>query len=387
MARRVMLLRGTKSRLQRAGSRCPPLRAGARRGGFGEVRTYVQSGNDACSRRAGASPTWLTTSREAAAPAVRARRTGEDGRRDTADEARRGGGPQPLWRGGGGQPQAFQVTFRGDAVRPDVIAALQDRAASTEKRSPRSAREIHSWHPDGVARSKLALAITPKNSAATAATGRRSRTLLEMAIDGEAEPDHPYEIVDVFTDTPLHGNPLAVFTGRRRAVPSRLRCRQPPASCTCGRLIFVLSSRRQEGRRHHPDLHPRRRAAPFAGSQPGARHGLRRQSRQPLQEALATVRLRTGVRIVPVKALRVATNRVPGEMDSADPTVSTSTEHPDELLSAARSSRRPRRCRSRGAASTGQRTLIVALHDSRAEVEALRGPRRAGAGAGSGEAS
>ena len=27
-----------------------------------------------------------------------------------------------------------------------------------------------------------------------------------------AEPNHPYEILDVFTDTPLAGNPLAVFT-------------------------------------------------------------------------------------------------------------------------------------------------------------------------------
>jgi trans-2,3-dihydro-3-hydroxyanthranilate isomerase len=35
------------------------------------------------------------------------------------------------------------------------------------------------------------------------------------------ELSHPYEILDVFTDTPLQGNPLAVFT-EGEAVPSRL---------------------------------------------------------------------------------------------------------------------------------------------------------------------
>src|SRR5271167_3599215 len=32
---------------------------------------------------------------------------------------------------------------------------------------------------------------------------------------------HPYEILDVFTDTPLQGNPLAVFTEGEQ-LPSRL---------------------------------------------------------------------------------------------------------------------------------------------------------------------
>ncbi len=36
-----------------------------------------------------------------------------------------------------------------------------------------------------------------------------------------ADPEHPYTVVDVFTDAPLTGNPLAVFT-EGEAVPSRL---------------------------------------------------------------------------------------------------------------------------------------------------------------------
>ncbi len=42
-------------------------------------------------------------------------------------------------------------------------------------------REIYSWHPDGIARSKLALAITPKYAAATARNWTTVTTLLEMA--------------------------------------------------------------------------------------------------------------------------------------------------------------------------------------------------------------
>jgi uncharacterized protein (DUF1697 family) len=79
-------------------------------------------------------------------------------------------------------PKALQVTFRGDPVGSDVIAALRDRAAPTEKVAA-IGREIYSWHPDGIARSKLALAITPKNSTATARNWKTVTTLLEMATD------------------------------------------------------------------------------------------------------------------------------------------------------------------------------------------------------------
>jgi len=36
-----------------------------------------------------------------------------------------------------------------------------------------------------------------------------------------SDPTHPYEVLDVFTDTPLQGNPLAVFIDGE-TIPSRL---------------------------------------------------------------------------------------------------------------------------------------------------------------------
>jgi trans-2,3-dihydro-3-hydroxyanthranilate isomerase len=52
------------------------------------------------------------------------------------------------------------------------------------------------------------------------------------------EPSHPYEILDVFTDTPLQGNPLAVFTEGEH-IPSRLM--QPAArELNLSETVFLL---------------------------------------------------------------------------------------------------------------------------------------------------
>jgi uncharacterized protein (DUF1697 family) len=156
----------------------PALRAALAEEGFGEVRTYVQSGNivlesereptevaDSVSRllleRFGLDvPLVIRTAAELGAVVAR----------------------NPFEEEAAINPKALQVTFRGDEVGPEVIAALGDRAAPTEKVAA-IGREIYSWHPDGIARSKLALAITPKNSTATARNWKTVTTLLEMATD------------------------------------------------------------------------------------------------------------------------------------------------------------------------------------------------------------
>jgi trans-2,3-dihydro-3-hydroxyanthranilate isomerase len=54
---------------------------------------------------------------------------------------------------------------------------------------------------------------------------------------------HPYVIVDVFTDTPLEGNPLAVFTAADGIAPERMQ--QVAREMNLSETVFVLSP--QEG--------------------------------------------------------------------------------------------------------------------------------------------
>ena len=157
----------------------PALRSALTGAGFGEVRTYVQSGNIVLD--SGQKPAEVADS----VSRLLLERFGLDVPVviRTADELGEVVARNPFGEEAATNPKALQVTFRGDAVGADVIAALQERAASTEKVAA-IGREIYSWHPDGIARSKLALAITPKNSAATARNWTTVTTLLEMATDG-----------------------------------------------------------------------------------------------------------------------------------------------------------------------------------------------------------
>ncbi len=74
-------------------------------------------------------------------------------------------------------PKALQVTFLAEAPEPGSLAALQVRAGEGEQVAVHD-REIYSWHPAGIARSKLALALTPPGAAATA---RNWNTVLKLA--------------------------------------------------------------------------------------------------------------------------------------------------------------------------------------------------------------
>ncbi len=138
------------------------------------------------------------------------------------------------------------------------------------------------------------------------------------------EPDHPYEIVDVFTDMPLRGNPLAVFTAGDE-VPSRLM-QATARELHLSETVFLLSGDDEADatvRIFTPDAE-----LPFAGH-PVLGAAFIVGERQNL----ATVRLRTGAGIVPVRLTRVHGEIVFGEMDQPIPTV-RGFEYPDELLTA-----------------------------------------------------
>ena len=78
------------------------------------------------------------------------------------------------------QPKLYQVTFLAEKPAASVIEALEDVAAGDE-RVVRHGREIYTWHPDGVARSKLANGLGAKKlGVATARNWATVNKLLEM---------------------------------------------------------------------------------------------------------------------------------------------------------------------------------------------------------------
>jgi uncharacterized protein (DUF1697 family) len=145
--------------------------------GFEDVSTYVQSGNIALS--ATAKPAQLE--RELAAlieqrfgfavpVAVRSRRQLQA----VIDHD-----PIP---GAADQPKLYQVTFLAAKPAAAAVTRLQELARESE-RIELAGREIYTFHPDGVAGSKLSVAIVAKDLGA-GATSRNWTTvnrLLAMA--------------------------------------------------------------------------------------------------------------------------------------------------------------------------------------------------------------
>jgi uncharacterized protein (DUF1697 family) len=79
-------------------------------------------------------------------------------------------------------PKRYQVSFLSDARAADALAGLESVVAASE-RIVAHGRELYTWHPDGIARSKLATALSAKRLGVTL-TARNWRTvtaLLEMA--------------------------------------------------------------------------------------------------------------------------------------------------------------------------------------------------------------
>ena len=146
-------------------------------GGFENVKTYVQSGNIALS--ATAKPAQLESDLAAlieerfgfAVPVVVRSRHQLQAVVDRDPIA-----------GAADQPKLYQVTFLAAKPTSAAVSRLQALARESE-RIEFAGREIYTFHPDGVAGSKLSVAIVSKDLGA-GATSRNWTTvnrLLEMA--------------------------------------------------------------------------------------------------------------------------------------------------------------------------------------------------------------
>ena len=127
------------------------------------------------------------------------------------------------------------------------------------------------------------------------------------------ELNHPYEILDVFTDTPLEGNPLAVFTAGEE-VPSRLM-QAVAREMNLSEIVFLLPG----GGRYDAEIRIFSPATelPFAGHPTlGAAFVIGEQ------QGLEYVNLLTGAGPVPIKLRREQGEIVYGQMDQPIPTVS-----------------------------------------------------------------
>jgi uncharacterized protein (DUF1697 family) len=172
MSRHIALLRGVnlgpRNRVP-----MPALREVLTDAGFGDVRTYVQSGNVVLSSEA--SPEVVARDCER----LIARGFGLDipvvvrTRDELADVVRR----NPL-----GQvatnPKRYQVTFFAAKPDPGVVPRLE-AAALADERFVLFGRELYAWHPDGIGRSRLWALLAGKTLGVTA-TARNWTTVTSL---------------------------------------------------------------------------------------------------------------------------------------------------------------------------------------------------------------
>jgi uncharacterized protein (DUF1697 family) len=173
MAVQIIMLRGVNlGKANRVAM--PALRTALAEAGFEDVRTYVQSGNIALEAGRLGTDKLIT------------RVTGvlDDGFgirvpivARSAKELAATVEANPFPEQAKQQPKLLQVTFRSEPVTDELLETLSARAADSE-RIAGVGRELYSWHPDGIARSKLAAGLTGK--AAVAATARNWSTVLAL---------------------------------------------------------------------------------------------------------------------------------------------------------------------------------------------------------------
>jgi uncharacterized protein (DUF1697 family) len=175
--RQIVLLRGINIGSRRISM--PDLRALLAEAGFGDVATYVQSGNvvlssalpeqelataleELISERFGFEVPVIVRSRDELAKVV---------------------SRNPL-KTVVTNPKRYQVSFLERELEPEVVARLAELAIESE-RLVAIGRELYGWHPEGVARSKLwgrlANAGGLGGVTATARNWSTVTTLLEMA--------------------------------------------------------------------------------------------------------------------------------------------------------------------------------------------------------------
>lgn len=136
------------------------------------------------------------------------------------------------------------------------------------------------------------------------------------------EPSQPYTVLDVFTDAPLTGNPLAVFT-EGETIPSRLM-QATARELNLSETIFLLPG--------DDDADATVRIFTPAAELPFAGHPILGAAFVIAQrDQLASVRLQTQAGIVLVTLSREHEEIVRGEMEQPLPTVEP-FEHTAELL-------------------------------------------------------
>lgn len=172
MARWIVLLRGINIGPNKRVP-MPALRELLSGAGFGEVRTHLASGNVVL--ESGGSSEKLTARFEQLIverfgfPVAIVLRT----RDELADVV----GRNPLGSVAK-DPKRYQVTFATDPLAPEAIRKLEALAAPSE-RLVAIGREVYSWHPAGVARSRLWTAIAGKGVGVTA-TSRNWNTVAAL---------------------------------------------------------------------------------------------------------------------------------------------------------------------------------------------------------------
>jgi uncharacterized protein (DUF1697 family) len=176
VARLIVLLRGVNIASRNRIS-MPDLRKALEDEGFEDVATYVQSGNvmlasKASPKQVGGDVRRLIDDRFGLDIAVVVRT-----RAQLAAVVKR----NPFGKGAT-SPKLYQVTFLEKAPSAELVRKLEAVAAGKEQIA-HVGRELYAWHPDGVARSKLAALMAGKGLGVTA-TARNWRTvtkLLELA--------------------------------------------------------------------------------------------------------------------------------------------------------------------------------------------------------------
>jgi uncharacterized protein (DUF1697 family) len=176
VARQIVLLRGINLGSTRRIA-MPDLREALSDAGFGDVKTYVQSGNVVLTSRA--APRTVARKCEQAI----AERFGFDV--DvvvrTRDELARVVKRNPLAKVAE-NPKRYQVSFLAEEPDRSVVDVLAAAAVESE-RFELIGREIYAWHPEGIGRSKLwTLLAGPRlGVTATARNWTTVTTLLELA--------------------------------------------------------------------------------------------------------------------------------------------------------------------------------------------------------------
>ena len=170
--RKIVLLRGINLG-PRNRVAMPELRELLEGAGFGDVRTYVQSGNVV-----------LSSPAKPEAVARRCERLIQDAlgleipvvvrtRAQLAAVVRR----NPL-EDVATDPKRHQVSFLADRLSAETVRKLEDAAAPKE-RFVVAGREVYAWHPEGVARSKLWTLLAGQGLGVTA-TARNWSTVTKL---------------------------------------------------------------------------------------------------------------------------------------------------------------------------------------------------------------